>query len=877
MDEIEYKLKRKNAILIVNAISKLVDTIQSKGPSHTGKIDQLPELKLLKEKCEDSDPIISITACQGIVTLVEVGILGVIPTLSSFIAVLPSIRNYTGIVPSIGALLVLDLKARLHESNSYKCLFNLKSPQHPLITILKQNKDIWFDVFTVMQYIINNNEDIVSQNSFELLRPVFLYILCDPTTPTCLPVACRQQVWKLLLDTSFLYGNKELLIEILSWLQVESETEILQASRMFMELVDLALQKDDIPLSSALVPVTASLIHRLISYGHDPRCSLSALKQLLAVSPEGGSCVLMIFAKTISTCPVIYLKDLVNFYMKICNAIATKMILCALLQWLVYPSYLTGEALQLASSIFARANENCTWPSYTARLYGNKLFNHLRNTDILVGFAAEKCKLAETWQSSPANAQEWLGRLNKIPQDLNEQLQLFVSALFIHNFEQIEIKEESFKLLLKLVETNKEFAATAITFILYKLAEEKEPNIQLEFLRGLTKMAIQKENVNLVLHTLESMKNKQSIKPLLIDLYVRLWKVEIRCYPYLQKLLLENPIDGKDWNFDVARALAIKEICVSRPNQHGPELVKLLSQILNQCGSVEGGMPSSLALQGITALCKAEIVNIATTWRALAPKLSRDKRPIVIISLCDFFSCVLSMDCSGQEYDKLVAEIVTKLWSYISTSKNTEIITAAFKALSKAELEKLSLKTLPESYRQRLQLPSSYAKTPVDAARRPEDVLPYIPCECWIQLLQNINPESLDAAGDALSAWLSNELTMYQIGIYRTATARGEPANYSYLHHRSICRGLVEHLKRISDSTLEPSKLLVARQCLRVLGQTYPKPLPPLTWTFLKEFFEQPELEHFCFIIGSKQAATSPSARKIMDNVLNDLEPTVEN
>jgi hypothetical protein len=44
-----------------------------------------------------------------------------------------------------------------------------------------------------------------------------------------------------------------------------------------------------------------------------------------------------------------------------------------------------------------------------------------------------------------------------------------------------------------------------------------------------------------------------------------------------------------------------------------------------------------------------------------------------------------------------------------------------------ADMEKISLKTLPECYRQRLKLPSSYAKTPVDAARKPEDVLSYIP------------------------------------------------------------------------------------------------------------------------------------------------------
>ena len=54
------------------------------------------------------------------------------------------------------------------------------------------------------------------------------------------------------------------------------------------------------------------------------------------------------------------------------------------------------------------------------------------------------------------------------------------------------------------------------------------------------------------------------MKTLLVDLYVQLWKVEIRCYPCLQKLLLESPVDGKDWKYDMARALAIKEICETR-------------------------------------------------------------------------------------------------------------------------------------------------------------------------------------------------------------------------------------------------------------------------------------------------------------------------
>jgi hypothetical protein len=60
----------------------------------------------------------------------------------------------------------------------------------------------------------------VAENSLELLHPVFLYALCDPSLPPNLPMACRQHVWMLLLKTSFHYKKKDLLLKILSWLQV---------------------------------------------------------------------------------------------------------------------------------------------------------------------------------------------------------------------------------------------------------------------------------------------------------------------------------------------------------------------------------------------------------------------------------------------------------------------------------------------------------------------------------------------------------------------------------------------------------------------------------------------------------------------------------
>lgn len=149
--------------------------------------------------------------------------------------------------------------------------------------------------------------------------------------------------------------------------------------------------------------------------------------------------------------------------------------------------------------------------------------------------------------------------------------------------------------------------------------------------------------------------------------------------------------------------------------------------------------------------------------------------------------------------------------------------------------------------------------------------------ECWVQLLKNMKPDTLDTAGDMLAEWLIVELTLYRSGIYRTATARGEPANYSYLHHHSICRGITDYLQRSSQGTLEPSKIPVVRQCLRILSHSYPRTLPPLSWTFLQEFLQEPELCHYSLTIATKQALTSESARRIIEKYLNGFDPSTKN
>lgn len=144
-------------------------------------------------------------------------------------------------------------------------------------------------------------------------------------------------------------------------------------------------------------------------------------------------------------------------------------------------------------------------------------------------------------------------------------------------------------------------------------------------------------------------------------------------------------------------------------------------------------------------------------------------------------------------------------------------------------------------------------------------------------MLQNLKSDTLDAAGDMLAEWLSVELTLYRSGINRTAGARGEPPNYSCLHHRSICRGIIDYLQRSSQGTPEPSKIPVTRQCLRILSHNFPRALPPLNWSFLQEFLQEPELHYYSLTITTVQASTSESARRVIEKYLNNFDPSTEN
>lgn len=88
------------------------------------------------------------TGLTALQNLVSANILNASQAVSILISMLPSASNHPPIVNTLGMLLLLDVRL---EQKSTK--FNLTDPQHPFITILKNDREkYWPMIYSCIQY-----------------------------------------------------------------------------------------------------------------------------------------------------------------------------------------------------------------------------------------------------------------------------------------------------------------------------------------------------------------------------------------------------------------------------------------------------------------------------------------------------------------------------------------------------------------------------------------------------------------------------------------------------------------------------------------------------------------------------------------------------
>ena len=219
---------------------------------------------------------------------------------------------------------------------------------------------------------------------------------------------------------------------------------------------------------------------------------------------------------------------------------------------------------------------------------------------------------------------------------------------------------------------------------------------------------------------------------------------------------------------------------------------------------------------------------------------------------------------------------LVRLWQTVTTTEVREVREACYLALGGFTLQTTQLRMLPPRARAGVKLPAKYCSTPADASRRPEDVLDYVPSECWARLLLS----------DGQSEVLLRSLVRLEVeGLPRAVyslsqsmqSSGSEPLNYSHLPDHSVLRGLVQAAMEAAASRRDlprhPSQLEAENTALlpllALLATDYGRPLPPLDWAGLEPLLgEAGGLRPAVISVLARQAASSRTARIILERQL---------
>ncbi|XP_032674486.1 focadhesin-like [Odontomachus brunneus] len=857
MDEIEYKLKSQDPTLISHAISKLVQIIIEKSKLEKD-IAKISEFQILTLKCKSDDSVVSTSACQALIIFVEAGLYTSKSAIATFLSVCSS-TNYESITVAVSELLMLDYK--MHNQPSE---YNLEaSTQHPFITILNQEKYSWRAVLIQMKQIMHHNDNEL----VELLRPVFLYILCNPSTD--LDDGFKQQAWQLVIETS---DASNLKVEILLWLCVNQTHICIDMNCRVLELAERSLLKKDIKYCTALVPLITSLTINFLEYGYHPAQNLSMILDLIEQCCDDyiGDIMIILMAEIILICPATYLSKVFNICRVImdkmpCNVILLHALAAALLKWLAYPSMLCQDLLPVAKELINRILQQKDTDSYHVgdNTVPNELLLTLSHSNNHIRIYTE---LVRNLYSLESDVESWLENFALAPVDLGYMCKLILCGIFLHSSE-FRVVQKSCQILVKMVHEINSFASHMLSLLLHKLTKTNDSVTSKYLLLSLPEFVVYKENLRIVIHTLNSLlSSDKSLQYFAVQLYVMTLKKEPRCQRFVSDALIDLAKEsGHSWHSDVACARAIKYVCESRP-ELCTDFVPLLSQILNRCYDLNGGAASALALDSISLLCEAAIIGVCSTWKLLAPKMRKEKRTVILESLCGLFTDVPSFPFkSDDDYESFFVDVVPLLWSYV-VGRDMRVAESALKALKSYSFARIPLNALPLEFRSNVTLPRVYYEKAASKDVNPEDIVQYVPGACWIQMLKNINRSILTMAGDLLISYIEEELGTYKSQIYNWP--QGEPCNFKYLPERSVIRAVGEHLRRSNPS--DPSEQRIVVECMRIFTHKYTKPLPNVQWEFLSKAMQISEVaKEYGLSIASRHSYISSSAKLLVENCLS--------
>ncbi|XP_063756490.1 focadhesin [Eleginops maclovinus] len=800
MESLKIRFDFQSPVIQAQTVRTLVAAVL-KEKGNNGQITQSspqgPALEALwQQSCSDC-ALVRSSCCDAVVLLVEQNHADLQYVLNSVLNLLPSARNVQGLIKLMGRLLQMQADQRDGET-LFSCPYSIRSNPHPYITALENRVDCWPTLLLEIDDFIQQAAERNEPAYITMLAPFLRYLYCEPQRQPQHALLChgllrvlmpRHPAARSLLQNKDQEPVFESLLHCLCQLVPHMQVDSVEAVLEFCGFVDALLQvmvlAPEQRWRSERVGLILQLLcacRRCLSLNADCRPLLSLLQQLLPACQQELPLdeLLMGVALLLLEVPAIQQTSLLNLALSLVPEQVE------LAPWLT--PVLVLPVLQLLScSGLTEALADQRRHRLNQDLAHILLRRISRETDKLPQSSPPLALPLSSWYNElsvalsilrkvtgdPAAAADWLLSVSSALSSGQSQLcslSLMVTHLLITGRE--DVCQLALKASQALAAADPCQVPSLLPVLMYKLGREKNPALAHAVLNCLPNLGTHKLCVPMVLQTLNMLASAPKLRSVAMRLLTALWKKQDRIYPDLQRLLGQQDSRGglgKDvqWEQILSRAACLRDICRERPYQHGGDMLAAITLTLQQCTRPDMATPAALALQGLQELCRAEVVDIVSTWRSLGPQLSCDSRPQMVRVVSELLALVPQLAVKSEEYQKLKEEVVSFLWNN-AVSKDPEVASCGYRALADFPEEAHTVNLLPEAAR-----PAKHPENEEEEQNEEEEKDLSVPGPSYVKLMALTPVSVLPAFEIFLSSLVKQEMNKMPRGVYFSALRGG--------------------------------------------------------------------------------------------------------
>ncbi|KAM6170527.1 focadhesin isoform 2-T2 [Rhynchocyon petersi] len=717
-DDIRKRFEFPNSLIQSQAVGHLIAAVLKEN-GYSGKIhqstNQTPALNLLWEKCCSDNVVVRTACCEGFMALVAQDHAEFSYVLSGMLNLIPSTRNTHGLIKTIVKLLQMQaIKEGQSGKKNIQDLYTIRTHPQPLITVLEHRPDCWPVLLQQLTTFFQQCPERSEMPCIQIMAPFFWYLYCEPAQLQEY-AKLRLALLKVLLQPRILHGQEQPSI---------LERHILQ---LCCDMVPCLQTKDLIQTTEVMLFIEEVYLRLL----HHPIFWKIPLTQLTLQM----LCVCEVSLKITGECSsLIHLLERGVELLK--EDFPAELVIIGIASLLLQtPASQQKPILSLALKLLSSAEDQ--------KIPKSSLLLVMPVLQILSSTALEDCIFVD--EEGPSRQQLAINLLETVQQECYRDDNQKVPNL--------------------------------IPVLMFKLGRPLEPVLYNEILYTLPTLGIHKVCIGQILRVIQLLGTTPQLRALTLRLLTSLWEKQDRVYPELQRFMAMSDMPslsvGKEvqWEKLIAKAASIRDVCKQRPYQHGADMLAAISQVLNECTKPDQATPAALVLQGLHALCQAEVVCIRSTWNALSPKLSCDTRPLILKTLSELFSLVPTLTVNTADYENFKVQVLSFLWNH-TQNKDPIVANAAYKSLSHFSAGDHTILHLPEKIRPEIPVSDDLDEDEDDEGDE-KDVDLSIPGSCYLKLLSLTSPSVLPALEEFFTSLVKQEMVNMPRGIYHSALKGG--------------------------------------------------------------------------------------------------------